>query len=155
MMEIYTVAFFGHRQIDNIITVEDELYSITVDLMKKHEYVEFLVGRDGAFDILVASVILRAKREYRNDNSSLIWIMPYPKSDYYKNAEEYEGYYDEIEIYSQQNKCYYKSAFQKRNRSMVDRSDLVVFYVRRGEGGAYQTLKYAEKSRKEIQNLVP
>ena len=91
---------------DNIITVEDELYSITVDLMKKHEYVEFLVGRDGAFDILVASVILRAKREYRNDNSSLIWVMPYPKSDYYKNAEEYEGYYDEIEIYSQQNKCY-------------------------------------------------
>ena len=48
MMEIYTVAFFGHRQIDNIITVEDELYSITVDLMKKHEYVEFLVGRDGS-----------------------------------------------------------------------------------------------------------
>ena len=154
-MDIYTVAFFGHRQIDNIMTVEDKLYSIIVDLMKKHEYVEFLVGRDGAFDILVASVILRAKREYRNDNSSFIWVMPYPKSDYYKNAEEYEGYYDEIEIYSQQNKCHYKSAFQKRNRSMVDRSDLVVFYVRREEGGAYQTLKYAEKSRKEIQNLVP
>ena len=153
-MDIYTVAFFGHRQIDNIMTVEDKLYSIIVDLMKKHEYVEFLVGRDGAFDILVASVILRAKREYRNDNSSLIWVMPYPKSDYYKNAEEYEGYYDEIEIYSQQNKCHYKSAFQKRNRSMVDRSDLVVFYVRREEGGAYQTLKYAEKSRKEILNLA-
>ena len=154
MMEIYTVAFFGHRQIDNIMTVEDELYSIIVDLMKKHEYVELLVGRDGTFDILVASVVLRAKREYRNDNSSLIWVMPYPKSDYYKNAEEYDGYYDEIEIYSHQNKCHYKSAFQKRNRNMVDRSDLVVFYVRRGEGGAYQTLKYANKSRKEILNLA-
>ncbi len=130
-MNIYTVSFFGHRQIDNILTIEDRLYSLVVDLMKKHEYIEFFVGRDGAFDLLVASVILRAKRKYRNDNSSLIWVMPYPKADYYKNSEEYNEYYDEIEIYSQQNDCHYKSAFQKRNRSMVERSDLIVFFVSR------------------------
>ncbi len=154
-MDIFRVAFFGHREIDNFLIVEDRLYSLVVDLMGKHEYIEFLVGRDGAFDILVASVIIRAKKQYRNDNSSLVWIMPYPKSDYYKNAEEYNEYYDEIEIYSQKNNCHYKSAFLKRNKSMVDRSDLIVFLVGREEGGAYQTLKYAEKLGKEIRNLVP
>ena len=34
-----------------------------------------------------------------------------------------------------------KSAFQVRNKSMVDRSDLVICYVETNEGGAYQTIE--------------
>ena len=37
---------------------------------------------------------------------------------------------------------------------MVDRSDFVVFFVERNSGGAYQTMKYAEKQGKEIINLA-
>jgi len=36
---------------------------------------------------------------------------------------------------------------------MVDRSDLVVFFVERNKGGAYQTMKYAIKQGKKIINL--
>ncbi len=49
---------------------------------------------------------------------------------------------------------YPAAAFKKRNRSMVDRSDLVICCVDRKEGGAYSTMSYAECSGKEILNLA-
>lgn len=48
---------------------------------------------------------------------------------------------------------HYKAAFQIRNRSMVDRSGLVVFYVNRKSGGAYQTMAYAERTGVPLINL--
>lgn len=47
-----------------------------------------------------------------------------------------------------------KGAFQIRNRQMVKRSDLVVFYVDHTGGGAYQTMRYAQKEKKNILNLA-
>ena len=47
-----------------------------------------------------------------------------------------------------------KGAIQIRNRQMVDRSDLVVFCVDHSSGGAYQTLRYAQRKKKEILNLA-
>lgn len=47
-----------------------------------------------------------------------------------------------------------KERIKKRNREMVDRSDLVVFFVERQTGGAYQTLCYAEKCGKYNINLA-
>lgn len=46
-----------------------------------------------------------------------------------------------------------KSAIQIRNRAMVNRSDLCVFCVTHKSGGAYQTLRYAEKADSNIINL--
>ena len=37
---------------------------------------------------------------------------------------------------------------------MVDRSDLVVFYVEHNSGGAYQTMRYAQEKEKRIINLA-
>ena len=37
---------------------------------------------------------------------------------------------------------------------MVDRSDLAVFWVERENGGAYKTMKYAEKSEIDHINLT-
>ena len=48
-------------------------------LLLEKEYVEFLVGRDGDFDQIVSSAVKRQQRLVRDDNSSLIWILPYPK----------------------------------------------------------------------------
>lgn len=149
-MDTYTVSFFGHRRISDPISVEKKLDSIIEHLLQANPYVEFLVGRDGDFDLMVSSSIHRCKRSIRNDNSSHIWVLPYMTADLRNNEESYLCYYDEIEIAE---KCHYKSAFQARNRAMVDRSDLVVFCVSQKSGGAYQTLCYAQKQRKPIINL--
>ena len=55
-MEIFTVSFFGHRRISNTLIVENALSDAVRNLVINKEYVEFLVGRDGDFDVLAASV---------------------------------------------------------------------------------------------------
>lgn len=86
-MNIFTVSFFGHRQIDNPLQVESQLEEIICSLLKREEYIEFLVGRDGEFDQLVSSTIRRCKRRIRDDNSALIWVMPYPTAEFRDNED--------------------------------------------------------------------
>lgn len=139
-MQVYTVSFFGHRRLCDPIRIERRLEEVIKELLLTKQYVEFLVGRAGDFDLLVASVIRRCKRECRSDNSSLVWVLPYMTADFRDKEESYREYYDEIEVFSG---THYKAAFQQRNRSMLDRSNLAVFYVEKAEGGAYSTMKYA------------
>ena len=144
-MNTYTVSFFGHRMIDNALEIENRLEHLIRTLLREHEYVEFLVGRDGEFDQLVSSVVRRCKREYRSDNSAHVLVLPYVTAEFRDNEESFREYYDEIEICGSAADGYFKGAHQIRNREMVDRSDLVVFCVQRENGGAWQTMKYARK----------
>ena len=50
-------------------------------------YVEFLVGRDGEFDQIVSSAVLRYKKRSDAGNCSLTWVMPYMKSEYAHNRK--------------------------------------------------------------------
>ena len=58
-MKTYAVSFFGHRQIDNVFAIEERLETMIRELLLSKEYVEFLIGRDGEFDQLVASTVRR------------------------------------------------------------------------------------------------
>ena len=152
-MKTYAVSFFGHRQIDNVFAIEERLETMIRELLLSKEYVEFLIGRDGDFDQLVASTVRRCKRAIRDDNSALVLILPYPTAEFLNNEQSFHEYYDEIEICAESAEKHFKSAHQTRNRSMVDRSDLVVFCVERNSGGAYQTMQYAKKVNANIINL--
>ncbi len=152
-MDIYTVSFFGHRKICNQLHLERTLDVFIARLLREHSYVEFLVGRDGDFDQMISSAIRRCQREYGHHNSSHIWVMPYPTSFFRDNEEACYAYYDEIEICEESAIAHFKSAFQVRNKHMVDRSNLTVFYVETSEGGAYQTMQYALQQGKKCLNL--
>lgn len=152
-MTTFTVSFFGHRIIENPLRIEQTLESLICRLITEHEYVEFLVGRDGDFDQLVSSVIRHCKRNVRNDNCAHVWVLPYPTAEFRDNEESFKKYYDEIEICYGSAAGHFKSAYQTRNREMVDRSDLVVFSVQRENGGAWQTMKYAMKQNKPYIDL--
>lgn len=154
MLEIYSVAFFGHRYIDNPLKVEEQLEEQIRKLINEKEYVDFIVGRNGEFDQCVSSAVLRVRKNYRDDNSSLVLILPYPTAEYINNHNYYEDYYSDIEISYAASKAHPKSAIQIRNREMVDRADLVICYIERNEGGAYNTVKYAYGQNKPIINLA-
>ena len=153
-MEIYTVSLFGHRQVNDPFAVDRKLETIVRELLTEKEYVEFLVGRDGEFDQLVSSSVRRCKRAIRDDNSALVWVMPYETAEYRDNEDAFHNYYDEVEVCGASAGSHFKGAHQKRNREMVDRSNLVVFFVERETGGAYQTMRYAEKIGKRYINLA-
>lgn len=151
-MDTFTVSFFGHRNIDNPLAIDPVLDDLIGTLLQHKQYVEFLVGRNGDFDQLVSSSIRRCKRDVDNNNSAHVWVLPYVTSDFQNNEEAYRAYYDEIEVFDSAG-IHYKSAYQARNRSMIDRSDLVVFFVNRKKGGAYQALQYALQQGKNCLNL--
>ena len=144
-MNTFTVSFFGHRRIENALEIESRLEQLILTLLREHEYIEFLVGRDGEFDQIVSSTIRRCKREYRSDNCAHIWVLPYLTAELRDNEESFRDYYDEIEVCEAAAGCHYKNAHQTRNRAMVDRSDLAVFCIQHECGGAWQTMKYAKK----------
>ena len=149
-MDIYTVSFFGHRQIENALDVERKLEAKISELIKTKQYVEFLVGREGEFDILAASVVKRVKKQMDYGNCSLVLVLPYMKAEFRDNEKDFLDYYDDVEICDQSAKAHYKSAMQIRNRAMVNRSDLVICCIQRKSGGAYKTVRYAERIGKQI-----
>ena len=152
-MEIYTVCFFGHREVERALEIESRLDLLLHDLITQKKYIEFLIGRDGEFDLLAASAIRRAVRQYGYGNTSLILVLPYMKAEYRDNEQSYMSYYDEVELCSESYDAHYKSAIQVRNRSMIDRSDLVVCCIQRKSGGAYKTVQYALQQGKQVRNL--
>lgn len=153
MLDIYTVTFIGHRYIDRFSFVEEKVEEIVRELVGSKPYVDFLVGRDGDFDQIVSSTILRVKKRVFDANSSLIWVMPYETAEYRDNVESFEEYYDEVELCQESASAHFKSAIQIRNRCMVDRADLLICYVEKESGGAYQTMQYALKAGKKVINI--
>lgn len=87
MLEIFTVAFFGHRYIDNPLRVEELLEEQIRKLIDENKYVEFLVGRNGDFDRCISSTVLRVRKNYRNDNSYLVLMLPYATAEYLNNQK--------------------------------------------------------------------
>ena len=154
MFSVFTVCFFGHRRIDNFQAVELAVESLIRKIVSEHSYVEFLIGRDGDFDQIVTSAIRRYKKSNDTANCSLTWIMPYMKAEYKHNQESFESYYDSVELCEASAQAHPKAAIQIRNRAMIDRADLCVFYVIEKKGGAYKTLRYAEKTNVDIINLA-
>ena len=143
VLDIYTVAFFGHRYIDNPLKAEALLEEQIRKLINEKEYVDFLVGRNGEFDQYASSAVLRIRKNVRDDNSALVLVLPYPTAEYLNNEEYFHNYYTDVEISYTASKAHPKSAIQIRNREMVDRADLVICYVESNHGSAWQTVKYA------------
>ena len=112
------------------------------------------MGRNGEFDQCVSSTVLRVRKNYRDDNSSLVLMLPYPTAEYINNQNYYEDYYSGIEISYAASKAHPKAAIQIRNREMVDRADLIICYIENKEGGAWQTVKYAMEQGKTLINIA-
>ena len=146
MLEIFTVTFFGHREVENFRETEQKLENLIHRLITEHEYVEFLVGRNGEFDQLASSVVHRIRKRLDDSNSSLILVLPYMTAEFRDNEQSFLEYYNDVEICQAAGNGHFKAAMQTRNKEMVDRADLVVFNVDHASGGAYQTLKYAKKN---------
>ncbi len=153
MLNIYTVSFFGHREVSNFFLAEEQVENLIQELFYSKEYVDFLVGRNGDFDQIVSSTIIRVKKDCGEENCSHILMLPYSTKEYRDNIEAFYEYYDLVDIYTNADRVHYKSVIQKRNQDMVDRSDLVVFYLERDFGGAYKTYRYALKQEKNILKL--
>ena len=143
--EIYRVSMIGHRVVEDY-GIEEKLYELFWELLRTKEYVEFYLGRNGDFDILAASVIKRLHKNYRDDNSAMILVLPYPVKDY----EYYKDYYDEIIIPDELHGVHPKAAITERNRWIVANSDMLIAYIRNKSGGTATCVRMAERLRRTV-----
>lgn len=118
-----------------------------------HEgYSDFISGMAEGADIDFAKTVIGLRHVY--EFVSLEAALPYPfvmpqkPTDRHFDKKEILEECDSITVLSSH---YYKGCMQKRNRYMVDKSDLV-FAIWNGEksGGTWDTIKYALTQNKKI-----
>ena len=138
------ITFCGHSDFRGCEEYEEKIISI---LREKHAD-EVYLGGYGAFDLFAYKCSLKYKKEENALKFTL--VTPYLDSKHKKGF--FEGEYDEI-IYPSLENVPPRFAISGRNEWMVENADVVVAFVEREFGGAYKTLKYAKKRKKEIINI--
>lgn len=146
-------TFAGHRDVYQA-GLEAEIEKVIGTLLQTDKEFVFFTGGMGHFDDMCSSAVRAAKRRYADLNISLILVMPYMSNRLNTDKDYYEYLYDEILIPSDLADVHYKAAIKKRNKWMVDKADCVIAYVYREAGGAFETVKYAQKNKKRIINLA-
>ena len=142
-------SFFGHREVFN--DLRKELDAAIEQAICEYGITTFYVGDRGEFDRQAASAVRAAK--HRRSQIKLVLVLPYFTNKLNEYKELYEQAYDEIIIPSELAGVHPKSAITKRNRWMVDRSEVIICYIHRDFGGAFDTVKYAKKKEKIITPL--
>ena len=140
-------SFAGHATLyDSEEIIKQKLKKEIINLIEKENVTTFYSGGKGRFDLLCGYTIGELKKDYPSIKSYL--ILPYPsirKDTYSKGFIET---FDNI-IYPNLENIPIRFAILKRNEWIINNSDFLIAYVRHSWGGAYKTLKYAEK-RKNI-----
>ena len=150
---IKNCSVFGHRTIETTSELENRLYLIFEDLIK-NGCKNFYFGGFGMFDELCHKIISNLKE--KNNHIKRIFCLSDPrhlrlnKRPKYLRVEDYEDFiYLELDFDWWYKRIYY------RNCAIIDKSDIVVFYVEKKENsGAYKTYKYAVKKKKNFINLL-
>ena len=137
-----TCCGFGHRDVFQNIDKElceavQSAVSIGCDV--------FYTGAMGDFDRCFSSAVRKQKK-----NAKLVCVKPYMSNELNTNKQYYNDMYDDIIIPDELAFEHYKSAITKRNRWMIDNSDIVIVYVIRNYGGAYDAMRYAERQNKTV-----
>lgn len=137
-----TCCGFGHRDVFQNIDKElceavQSAVSIGCDV--------FYTGAMGDFDRCFSSAVRKQKKK-----AKLVCVKPYMSNELNTNKQYYNDMYDDIIIPDELAFEHYKSAITKRNRWMIDNSDVVIVYVIRNHGRAYDAMRYAERQNKTV-----
>ena len=139
---------FGHRNVEITKELEEKLEKLYVDLIKSRGYNIFYFGGYGKFDELCHKIISKLKSKYQN--IKLYLIRPYYENLSQKYTDLLKIGYDDC-IYLPLSNNFGKLKIIYRNYAIVDKSDIIIFYIRRMENsGAYRTLCYAKKNNKKL-----
>ncbi len=161
--DIKKACFSGYRpdKLDFKLDIKDKKYNTLIKSLSNTliSLIEsgcsvFYCGMAEGFDLICAECIIKLKKKYKNIR--LVCVIPflehfssikYNWKNRYKKVLEIS---DEV-VYSASD--YHISAFQIRNKYMVDHSDCVITWYDGKRGGTKNTLKYATAKGKRVINL--
>ena len=137
-----TVTFFGHR--DTPKETEPVLRLTLIDLIENKNATLFYVGNHGNFDAMVCRQLEDLSKTYPIKYYVVLAYMP-SKND---NPDEHSILPEGIETVPR------RFAINYRNKWMLNKSDIVVTYVTRNFGGAWEFEQIAEKQKKSLYILT-
>ncbi len=140
-------TFFGHR--DTPHDVEERLKAVLTALITTKGVDTFYIGHQGNFDFIARKVVLKLKEEFPHINYSIILAyIPTDRENFFTKDYEHTIYPEELEKTPQ------RCAISKRNRWLIEHSDIVVTYVRHTFGSSSQFKELAEKRGRTVLNIV-
>ena len=135
-----TVTFCGHRTLEHSVQVKSWLREVVCDLIGQGANI-FLLGGYGAFDLMAAHIVHELKAEFPDIESTL--VLAYLSTDI--DLQLYDN-----SLYPPLEDVPPRYAISRRNRWLVENSDIVVAYVQHSWGGAATTLSFATRKGKPI-----
>lgn len=148
------ITFVGHSTVKNYNETRRKLALLLEKVVSEYdEDVYCYCGGYGQFDSMCAAICTNLKRS--NFKVKVCYITPYITEQHQRKIKEYLqcNMYDEV-IYPPLETIPLKFAISKRNEWMVSQADIIIAYVTHTYGGAYTTLRYAERKKKKIINLA-
>ena len=142
-----TCTFFGHRDCPR--SIQSKLREVLVDLIEKYAVDMFYVGRQGAFDEIVRSVLKELVSVYPHIHYAVVLErMPHKREKF-----DTRDYADTI-LPEGIETVHPRFAISWRNNWMLKRADHVICYVNHSWGGAAQFVEKAIKQGKVVINLA-
>lgn len=150
---MFVCTFAGHREVYH--SCVDKCVRLLIDMiLDQHDNVMFYNGGMGAFDDICAKAVNAAKPEYPQNSIQNILVAPYLSRMLNERKAYYKTMYDHILVLRESEGAHYKRAIQVRNRWMTQQSDLVIAYLIRNFGGAYDMARYAVKNGIRVINVA-
>lgn len=146
-----TCCFAGHANVSNQEEIKIKLKTEIINLIEKENVTTFYSGDKGTFDWLCAGMLRRLKEDYPFIKSYLVLAYTLKRDEDY--MEYVAEIFDDI-FYPDIKNTPKRFAILKRNQWMVNNSDFLIAYVEHDWGGAYKTLKYAQRKNIKIINIA-
>ena len=140
-----TCTFFGHRDCPS--NIYDRVYAAIEEQIEHSKVDCFLVGEEGGFD----RTVQRALFELKKKHPQILCLEV--KAYYDPEKKDAPGLLESIypECLTGVPKRF---AIDRRNRYMIERSEVVITYVRKSIGGAAKFADIAVRKNKRVINLA-
>lgn len=137
-------TFFGHSECYGL---DATVLRSAIEELIKQGVTEFLVGNHGQFDGMVFSCLQDLSKDYPEISYSVaLAYLPTHK-------EEYDIYHGHSFYPEGQEVGPAKFTIERRNRYMIDSSDIGLCYVEHTFGGAYKFARMAKRRGLQVINL--
>lgn len=140
-----TCCFFGHR--DTPSSVRERVKDIVEALIQDGSADRFLVGNNGAFDRIVTNILSEIQKEYPHIRCYTV-LAYLNRNDNNENGSLETLYPEGME------RVPLRFCIDKRNRWMLEQSEIVIGYVCNSFGGAAKFFSRAKRQNKTVFNLA-
>ena len=147
-----TISFVGRSYVAMSDKVKEIVKEQIINSITDAEHITCYLGGRGDFDEICARVLRELKRDY--PEIEMVYVTPYMSLSEQAKIKEMQrrGLYD-YSIYPPIENALPRFSILKRNEWMMENADLVIAYVNRSYGGAYKTLQFAIRRKKNIINI--